>query len=105
MACCVCNSEQTVFFKAELDRVVAWCRECSKRPYSATVDVAYPYGSGTHTEENIAYPSGHEKQGEPIPFSSKRGKLEAMKIAGVRESGDRIHGAINSQKPKKTYFV
>ncbi len=80
------------------------CRKCRNAPMPSLADVAYPYGSGTHTEENIAYPNGHPQAGQPIPFSSRRGKLEAMRIAGVREAGDRNHGAINCRTDKKKIF-
>lgn len=70
-------------------------------------DVWYGYGSGVHSEENIAYPKGHPNEGQPIPFHDKRSKAAAMKIAGVREAGDRIHGARNEDmvpKNRKTYI-
>lgn len=62
---------------------------------SGTPDVWYGYGSGTHTEENIAYPHGHPKAGQPIPFHDKRSKAAAMQIACVREAGDRVRGVRN----------
>lgn len=65
------------------------CTDCHKGPSKGIKDVYYGYGSGTHTEENICDP----KTGQPIPFSSKQGKWEAMQKAGVREAGDPIHGA------------
>ena len=70
------------------------CENCGVKSYSGCFmpDVWYGYGSGEHSEMNIAYPSGHPKAGQPIPFSSKQGKREAMKIAKVREGGDRWHG-------------
>lgn len=71
------------------------CRNCRKGSNASIPDVAYPYGSGTHTEENICYPKGHQNEGQRIPFSSKRGKAEAMRIAGIREAGDRHHGSLS----------
>ena len=74
---------------------------------TGTADVWYGYGSGTHVEENIAYPNGHEKAGQPIPFSSRQEKAAAMKIAGVREAGDRVKGMRNEDmvlKNRKKYF-
>jgi hypothetical protein len=73
-----------------------------------TPDVWYGYGSGTHSEENIAYPKGHEKAGEPIPFWDKASKRDAMRLAGVKEAGDRIHGSRNEDMTpgkRKTYFT
>lgn len=66
-----------------------YCRDCITGTAKSSPDVWYGYGSGTHTEENICDP----ETGKPIPFSSKRGKWEAMQKAGVREAGDRVHGA------------
>lgn len=71
---------------------------------SGTPDVWYGYGSGIHTEENIADP----KTGEPIPFWDKRSKLAAMRKAGVKEAGDRVHGARNEEmlpQKRKKYFT
>jgi len=64
------------------------CNGCSDIKAAANPDVWYGYGSGTHTEENIADP----KTGQPIPFSSKREKADAMRRAGVREVGDKVKG-------------
>lgn len=75
---------------------------------SGVPDVWYGYGSGVHSEENIAYPQGHEKAGQPIPFWDKQSKKAAMDLAGVREAGDRKHGARNEDmvpKKRKTYFT
>jgi hypothetical protein len=72
------------------DNVSYWLCDCCHNGTSASKpDVWYGYGSGTHTEENICDP----KTGNPIPFSSPRGKLEAMRKAGVVEAGDKFHGA------------
>jgi hypothetical protein len=65
-----------------------FCTDCVQGT-AAIKDVYYGYGSGTHVEENICDP----ETGTPIPFSSRQGKWEAMQKAGVRECGDRVHGA------------
>ena len=65
------------------------CADCWSGKQGGIPDVWYGYGSGEHVEENIADP----ETGKPIPFSSKRGKWEAMQKAGVREAGDVMHGA------------
>lgn len=78
------------------------CRDCHKGR-GAVPDVYYGYGSGTHTEENIADP----KTGEPIPFWDKASKRDAMRRAGVIEAGDRVHGARNEDmvpKNRKKYI-
>lgn len=77
------------------------CRDCKSGGFTAVPDVWYGYGSGTHTEENIADP----KTGEPIPFWDKRSKADAMRRAGVREAGDRIHGSRPDETKKRSYFV
>lgn len=81
--------------EVRLRRIVAsetrfdkYCASCVSG-VTGIPDVWYGYGSGTHTEENIC----DKETGQPIPFSSKREKWEAMKRAGVREVGDRVHGA------------
>lgn len=82
------------------------CSQCMTHT-GAVPDVWYGYGSGEHTEENIAYPKGHPKEGQPIPFHDKQSKRAAMREAGVREAGDRIHGARNEDmvpKNRKKYF-
>lgn len=95
------------FWRIDIHNIgTVFCRNCHKGT-TAVPDVWYGYGSGTHSEENIAYPKGHPNEGEPIPFNSKHGKAAAMKIAGVREAGDRIHGARNEDmvpKNRKTYI-
>ena len=71
---------------------------------AAIPDVYYGYGSGEHTEENIADP----KTGEPIPFRDKASKREAMRRAGVIEAGDRVHGYRNEDmtpQKRKKYFT
>ncbi len=73
-------------------KVTRYCSSCVSGSTSASPDVYYGYGSGTHSEENIAYPNGHPQAGKPIPFSTKREKAWAMKQAGVRECGDRVKG-------------
>lgn len=110
--CSVCNQSfdvvslrRMVVRDGQIDR---FCSGCVSGGGTATPDVYYGYGSGTHTEENIAYPNGHPQAGQPIPFSSKREKALAMKMAGVREAGDRVKGMrsedMTPQKRKK-YFL
>jgi len=82
-----------------------YCSDCCSGATAATPDVYYGYGSGTHSEENIADP----KTGKPIPFSSRREKAWAMKQAGVQELGDRIHGSRRASdmhpSQRKKYFL
>ncbi len=66
-----------------------FCKDCVTGTIVNIKDVYYGYGSGTHTEPNICDPA----TGQPIPFSSRQGKWEAMQKAKVVEAGDRIHGA------------
>lgn len=77
-----------------------YCISCTT-PSEAVKDVWYGYGSGTHIEENICNP----ETGQPIPFSSKRGKWEAMQKAGVVEAGDRVHGARHIEKNRGLKFI
>lgn len=96
--CAACGKEITTGGMRAINDGLKTIYECSGCMSSAggVPDVWYGYGSGTHTEENICFPKGHQRAGEPIPFSSRRGKQEAMRIAGVREAGDRFHGAPKS---------
>lgn len=106
MTCNGCGSDRAAvlhgWWNNEKNTISYCCDICSKISTQATPDVWYGYGSGTHTEENIADPT----TGKPIPFSSKREKMEAMKKAGVREVGDKVHGTRNeSHLNRKTYFT
>lgn len=108
MECRGCNNKQVIRLRTvyKSSGIEETCDSCKPKAFSGSFlpDVYYGYGSGEHREENIAYPRGHEKEGEPIPFSSKRGKAEAMKLAGVREAGDRRHGMRNeSHLNRKIY--
>lgn len=104
--CAICKTtERIVFYRIDpLLGLQAYCTFCSGRTPSTSPDVSYPYGSGTHTEDNIRYPNGHPKGGQCIPFSDKRSKKEAMRIAGVREAGDRIHGSLGQTPQTKKHF-
>lgn len=83
------------------NRYFRFCRSCTSGSVSVP-DVYYGYGSGVQTEENIADP----KTGKPIPFYDRTSKAAAMKMAGVQEAGDRVHGMRNeSHLHRKTYFV
>lgn len=108
--CVGCGSTDSSLFRFwRVDvhnNMTVFCRDCHSGT-GAVPDVWYGYGSGEHCEENIAYPRGHEKEGQPIPFHSKQSKAAAMRLAGVREAGDRIHGARNEDmvpKNRKTYI-
>ena len=71
------------------------CDHCSTSSFYGVPDVTMgPYG-GLQTCEHISDP----KSGKPIPFSSKRTKMEAMKQAGVQQaaSAERHHGYRNEK--------
>lgn len=90
-SCVGCGSkEDFVFYRIDIkNNTTVLCRNCHKGNRPGVRDVWYGYGSGEHTEENICDPA----TGKPIPFSSREGKYQAMKKAGVVEAGDTIHGA------------
>jgi hypothetical protein len=110
-----CDACQKSFEVVSLRRMVVsdgqthrYCSGCVYGSTSANPDVYYGYGSGTHYEENIAYPNGHPQAGQPIPFSSKREKALAMKMAGVRECGDKVKGMRRDDmvgSNRKKYFI
>lgn len=112
MTCDGCGSKVSSvlhgWWNKEKETIEYCCDVCSKISHSAEPDVYYGYGGGIQTEENIAYPNGHPLAGQPIPFSSKREKAEAMRIAGVREAGDKIKGYRRDDMTpakRKTYFI
>lgn len=82
-----------------------FCKDCVSGNAPAMPDVYFgkEYINGAiNYEENIADP----KTGKPIPFYDKASKAAAMKQAGVREAGDRVHGARNEDtlRSGKKYF-
>ncbi len=81
-----------------------FCKQCISENGKASPDVYFgkEYINGAlNTEENICDP----KTGKPIPFYDKQSKKVAMDIAGVREAGDKKHGARNEDLLKRrTYF-
>lgn len=107
MECRGCGNKEAVRTKTtySTSEIKETCDKCSPAKLGGyLIDVWYGYGSGEHSEENIAYPKGHPKEGSPIPFYDKRSKLEAMKIAGVIEAGDKIHGTRNESHLKRRIY-
>lgn len=82
-------------------KLLRYCKLCVSGNGASIPDVWYGYGSGIHTEENICDP----KTGKPIPFYDKQSKAAAMKMAGIREAGDKVHGARNEEGKRRTYFM
>ena len=88
--------------KSDGSPLMRFCKDCVEGNGVHIPDVYYGYGSGIQYEENIADP----KTGKPIPFYDKQSKAAAMKIAGVREAGDRKHGKRNEDLlHRKTHFI
>lgn len=108
-SCATCNTTDRTLFKhwriTAKNETFVYCRSCWDGRNASVPDVYYGYGSGTHTEENIAYPNGHPQAGQPIPFSSRSSKKAAMDLAGVREAGDAKHGYTARPEGRKTYFA
>ena len=77
-----------------------YCKECVSGNGPAVPDVYLGKATGVITEENICDP----KTGKPIPFYDKASKKAAMEIAGIREAGDKVHGARPDNK-RATYFT
>jgi hypothetical protein len=101
-SCAGCKTtEGLVYWRMSTSGNLALCRKCKTGPSAGTPDVWYGYGSGIHTEENIADPV----TGSPIPFWDKASKQAAMRKAGIHEIGDRIHGARNEDTKRKKYFI
>lgn len=95
--CGSCNSQTSRIKSTYLNNgtVLYSCDQCSTSTFYGIPDVVMGPGRGLQTCEHIADP----KSGQPIPFSSKRTKLAAMKQAGVQQSqsADRYHGYRNEK--------
>lgn len=68
------------------------CSECSKTSTPGlSPDVFFDGSKGAfQTDPNLC-----ERNGNPIPFSSKREKAAIMRRLGLREAGDKEHGSRN----------
>jgi hypothetical protein len=68
------------------------CSECSKRAAPMlSPDVFFDPSKGRNqTDPNLV-----DRYKGPIPFSSKREKAAIMRQLGLREAGDKEHGARN----------
>jgi len=95
---------------------VGTCDMCSNVRASdgALPDVYLGSGGGIKYDEHLAWGHTGNKavddrcEGKPIPYSTKREKALAMKLAGVRQadSAERQRGARNeSHLHRRTYFI
>lgn len=71
------------------------CSECSKTSTpSLSPDVYFDESKGGfQTDPNLC-----AKDGNPIPFSSRREKAAILRQLGLREAGDKEHGGRNFDK-------
>lgn len=104
-SCCKREFKIELLKKSLIDAQGNYSRVCSfcasGNPTLPDVYIGKTSGAVMY-EENIADP----KTGQPIPFYDKVSKKAAMKLAGVREAGDRINGARNEDLlHRKKYFV
>jgi hypothetical protein len=96
--CASCGSVAYYHWSMKLDadgNRFECCSECSKAPTPGlSPDVYFDSKKGAwQTDINLA-----DRYTGPIPFSSKREKADIMKRLGLRESGDKVHGARNWDK-------
>lgn len=96
--CKTCNSTDYYYWRFLIDsKGISYeeCSECSKRSTpNLSPDVYFDKSKGAfQTDPNIC-----ERNGNRIPFSSKREKAAILKRLGLREAGDKIHGARNFDK-------
>ena len=93
MKCGGCSNEHAyhIVYRGEGSGLVECCDRCGNLGSISVPDVYLGPGGGVRVEENLADP----KTGKPIPFQTKKEKAEIMKMLGVREAGDRFHGARN----------
>lgn len=72
-----------------------YCSDCFSGPMpSLSPDVYFDKSKGA----NQIDPNLCDRYKGPIPFSSKREKAAILKRLGLREAGDREHGARNFDK-------
>lgn len=92
---CVCGATNWHYWRVKYhDKYgrVESCSECSndKTP-QLSPDVYFDASKGANqTDPNLC-----DRYKGPIPFSSKREKAAIMKQMGLREAGDKEHGARN----------
>ena len=95
LPCDVCKSTNYHFFRIrvnDVEEISRWCSEClNEATPNLSPDVYFDASKGSNqTDPNLC-----DRYKGPIPFSSKREKAAIMKQLGLRENGDKVHGARN----------
>ena len=77
------------------------CDVCGNIPPVWLPDVYLGPGGGLQTDENLC-----EKDGTPIPFSSKREKAAVMNYLKVRQANSaEFNRGVRNQTKRRTYFI
>lgn len=97
-ACETCKSTDYYYWRVSVDDLgnrSQYCSSCfSGNVPSLSPDVYFDRSKGA----NQVDPNLCTRDGKQIPFSSKREKAAILKQLGLREAGDKNHGARNWDK-------
>lgn len=88
MTCDSCNNTEAVRLSYSGGKET--CDRCGSVPKFKFSDVFFPAGSGPRFETNLAHP---DKSPLGSMVYSREHKAQLMRDLGVRESGDKVHGA------------
>ena len=97
-ACGTCASVSYYYWRVKIDKDgnrAQYCSSCFDGTVpSLSPDVYFDKSKGANqTDPNLV-----DRYKGPIPFSSKREKAAILKRLGLREAGDKDHGARNFDK-------
>lgn len=96
--CDNCGSITWHYFRikcSDAQELYRGCSDClNETTPNLSPDVYFDSSKGSNqTDPNLC-----RRNGTPIPFSGKREKAAILKQKGIREAGDKIHGARNFDK-------
>ena len=95
---CACGSITWHYFRikcSDKGELYRGCSDClTEKTPSLSPDVFFDASKGSNqTDPNLC-----DRYKGKIPFSSKREKAAILKNKGIREAGDKMHGARNWDK-------
>lgn len=95
---CQCGSSNWSWWRLTFtikEERIERCSECAVESMPALAPDVYFDGSkgANQTDPNLC-----NREGQPIPFSSKREKAAILKQNGLQEAGDKVKGARNFDK-------
>ncbi len=93
--CATCGSSTYYHWVVKIDKDgirSEYCNDCTKMLIpNLAPDVYFDKSKGANQTD----PNLHDRYNGAIPFSSKREKAAILKRLGLREAGDKEHGARN----------